>query len=278
MSAQPTTGTNPSIYVPPAAFNIPQPGMPNVPTPVIPPPTPKQPPCTTPNNTIYINNLNEKIKLPALKKALSAIFEQYGEILDIVAHKNIRMRGQAFVVFKEQEGATNAIKGVQGFALQGKPMVIQYAKTKSDVIAALDGTINDHKRLRLESKEKRAKEPPTKKFKSNSGVSFQSGQSNISGGSMYFHQGPAAGNIPDEYLPPNNILFLQNLPNDITGAVLTSLFGQYSGFKEVRSIHLAKGIAFVEYDTEPQGMIAKEALSNHLIAPDHKLKITYAKK
>ena len=34
------------------------------------------------------------------------------------------MRGQAFVVFKEQEGATNAIKGVQGFALQGKPMVI----------------------------------------------------------------------------------------------------------------------------------------------------------
>jgi RNA recognition motif-containing protein len=33
------------------------------------------------------------------------------------------MRGQAFVVFKEQESATNAIKGVQGFALQGKPMV-----------------------------------------------------------------------------------------------------------------------------------------------------------
>jgi RNA recognition motif-containing protein len=33
------------------------------------------------------------------------------------------MRGQAFVVFKEQESAANAIKGVQGFALQGKPMV-----------------------------------------------------------------------------------------------------------------------------------------------------------
>ncbi len=53
---------------------------------------------------------------------------------------------------------------------------------------------------------------------------------------------------------------------------------RYSGFKEVRSIHPAKGIAFVEYDTEPQAMIAKEALSNHLIAPEHKLKITYAKK
>ncbi|CAB4485060.1 unnamed protein product [Rhizophagus irregularis] len=280
MSAPPTAGANPSIYVPPAAFNIPQPGIPNVPTPVLPPPAPKQPPCTTPNNTIYINNLNEKIKLSALKKALSTIFEQYGEILDIVAHNNFRMRGQAFVVFKEQESATNAIKGVQGFALQGKPMVIQYAKTKSDATAIIDGTIEEHKRQRLETKEKRAKEPPTKKFKANNAASFQPGTSTIPGASMYHfgHQVPAVGNIPDEYLPPNNILFLQNLPNDITGAVLTTFFGQYSGFKEVRSIHPAKGIAFVEYDTEPQAMIAKEALSNYPIAPDHKLKITYAKK
>jgi len=64
--------------------------------------------------------------LLALKKALSTIFEQYGEILDIIAHSNFRMRGQAFVVFKEQESATNAIKGVQGFALQGKPMVKEF--------------------------------------------------------------------------------------------------------------------------------------------------------
>lgn len=275
MSAPPT-GANPSVYAPPTAFNIPQPG---VPTPVIPPPTPKQSPCTTPNNTIYINNLNEKIKLPALKKALSTIFEQYGEILEIIVQDNFRMRGQAFVVFKEQESATNAIKGVQGFALQGKPMVIQYARTKSDAIAMIDGSIEEHKRQRLEAKEKRAKEPPTKKFKSSNNASLQSG-SNMPGASMYHfgHQVPAAGNIPDEYLPPNNILFLQNMPNDITGAILISLFGQYSGFKEVRSIHPAKGIAFVEFDSEPQAMIAKEALSNHLIAPEHKLKITYAKK
>ncbi|CAG8442810.1 8131_t:CDS:2 [Funneliformis caledonium] len=242
MSAPPT-GANPSVYAPPTAFNIPQPG------------------------------------LPALKKALSTIFEQYGEILEIIVQDNFRMRGQAFVVFKEQESATNAIKGVQGFALQGKPMVIQYARTKSDAIAMIDGSIEEHKRQRLEAKEKRAKEPPTKKFKSSNNASLQSG-SNMPGASMYHfgHQVPAAGNIPDEYLPPNNILFLQNMPNDITGAILISLFGQYSGFKEVRSIHPAKGIAFVEFDSEPQAMIAKEALSNHLIAPEHKLKITYAKK
>ncbi|CAG8682211.1 24297_t:CDS:2 [Gigaspora margarita] len=251
-----------TVYGAPPAFGHPQPGISNI---------SKQPPCTTPNNTIYINNLNEKIKLTALKNALKAIFEQYGEILEISARDTLRMRGQAFVVFKEQESAINAVKGVQGFALHGKPMVIQFARTKSDAIAMLDGTIEEHKRLRQEAKEKRAKEPPVKKFKPSNVSQFQLGPSNIPGV-------PATGNIPDEYLPPNNILFLQNLPGDITGAVLTSLFEQYSGFKEVRSIHPAKGIAFVEYDSEPQAMIAKEALTNHLITPDHKLKITYAKK
>ncbi|RHZ85453.1 hypothetical protein Glove_65g81 [Diversispora epigaea] len=268
-----------AVFGAPPAYGVPPQGIPNIPAPVL-PPAPKQIPCTTPNKTIYINNLNEKIKIPALKNALQAIFEQYGEILEIVARDSLRMRGQAFVVFKEQDSAISAIKGVQGFALQGKPMVIQYARTKSDAIAKLDGTIEDNKRLRMEAREKRAKEPPVKKFKSNNTPLYPLGASNTSGAPMFHfgHQVPATGNIPDEYLPPNNILFLQNLPDDITASTLIALFEQYPGFKEVRSIHPAKGIAFVEYDNEPQAMIAKEALSNHPITPDHKLKITYAKK
>ncbi|KAM6564602.1 hypothetical protein CsatB_024600 [Cannabis sativa] len=41
-----------------------------------------------PNVTIYINNLNEKIKLDELKKSLKAVFSQFGKILDIL----IRLR------------------------------------------------------------------------------------------------------------------------------------------------------------------------------------------
>ncbi|VDP37558.1 unnamed protein product [Schistosoma mattheei] len=37
-----------------------------------------------PNNTIYINNLNEKIKRDELKKSLYAVFVQFGQILDII--------------------------------------------------------------------------------------------------------------------------------------------------------------------------------------------------
>lgn len=76
-----------------------------------------------PNNTIYINNINEKIKIPDLKKALFAVFNQFGKILEIAAHKNLRMRGQAFVAFEELSSATSALKSMQGFPFHGKPMV-----------------------------------------------------------------------------------------------------------------------------------------------------------
>ncbi|EEC08680.1 U1 small nuclear ribonucleoprotein A, putative [Ixodes scapularis] len=76
-----------------------------------------------PNHTIYINNLNEKVKKDELKKSLYAIFSQFGQILDIVALKTLKMRGQAFVVFKDLNSATNALRSMQGFPFYDKPMV-----------------------------------------------------------------------------------------------------------------------------------------------------------
>ena len=39
-----------------------------------------------PNHTVYINNLNEKIKKNDLKKSLYAIFSQFGETWSIYFH------------------------------------------------------------------------------------------------------------------------------------------------------------------------------------------------
>ena len=93
-----------------------------------------------PNHTIYINNLNEKIKKDDLKKSLYAIFTQFGQILDIVALKTLKMRGQAFVIFKEISSATNALRSMQGFPFYDKPMRIAYSKGDSDIIAKMKGT------------------------------------------------------------------------------------------------------------------------------------------
>lgn len=96
-----------------------------------------------PNHTIYINNLNEKVKKDELKKSLYAIFSQFGQILDIVALKTLKMRGQAFVIFKEISSATNALRTMQGFPFYDKPMRINYAKGESDVISKAKGTFKE---------------------------------------------------------------------------------------------------------------------------------------
>ena len=43
--------------------------------------------------------------------------------MEIVAAKTLKARGQAFVVFKDINSATNALRSMQGFPFYEKPMV-----------------------------------------------------------------------------------------------------------------------------------------------------------
>lgn len=61
--------------------------------------------------------------LVELKKSLYAIFSQFGPIMDIVSLKTLKLRGQAWVIFKEINSATNALRSMQGFPFYDKPMV-----------------------------------------------------------------------------------------------------------------------------------------------------------
>jgi RNA recognition motif-containing protein len=75
-----------------------------------------------------------------LKKALYAIFSQFGQIVDIMAFKTLRMRGQAHIIFKEISSAATALRSMQGFPFYDKPMRIQYSREDSDVISKAKGT------------------------------------------------------------------------------------------------------------------------------------------
>lgn len=102
-----------------------------------------------------MKNLEEAIKIDPLKEALTEVFSEYGNIIDIVAKKNLKARGQAFIVFDDTEAAERAIKEVQGFELFEKPMVLDYAKTKSDATVQKGGSSDEfeqHKRQRLAEK------------------------------------------------------------------------------------------------------------------------------
>jgi RNA recognition motif-containing protein len=86
----------------------------------------------------------------------------------------------------------------------------------------------------------------------------------------------AAVMVPDEYLPPNKILFVRNLPDDYGVDDLTSLFGRFEGFKEVRLVPGRKGIAFVEYESEVGAISAKENTAGITLGEENTaIKVTY---
>ncbi|GBP19377.1 U1 small nuclear ribonucleoprotein A [Eumeta japonica] len=172
------------------------------------------------------------------------------------------MRGQAFVIFKEIASATVALRSMQGFPFYDKPMRIQYSKTDSDIIAKVKGTYQERpKRPKL------PKGPDDKKKKKDLN---RPGAGAIGGQQMI-------NNVNMEQ-PPNQILFLTNLPDETTEMMLSMLFNQFPGFKEVRLVPNRHDIAFVEFANEMQSAAAKEALQGFKITPTQAMKITFAKK
>ncbi|KAJ1656385.1 hypothetical protein IWQ61_004029 [Dispira simplex] len=269
---------------------------------------PKQPPCTVPSPTLYISNLNEKIKIPALKASLQTLYGTYGTLLDIVAHGNLRMRGQAFIVFENQEMATKALTATQGFPLFGKPMLVQYARTKSDatlkreihpdnVSDQSDPNLEEYKRQRREEKAQRdadrraAVEWLTATMHYSAMVAAQGGPQpgdpNVpphptelpASVQNLLYPGMAPTTPVNQAEQPNCILFLQRLTSEITEDNLKHLFAKFDGFKEVRLVPGRSDIAFVEYDQEDQAVkVRTELTPDYEIRSDQVIRIDYAKR
>ncbi|ODQ53918.1 RNA-binding domain-containing protein [Saitoella complicata NRRL Y-17804] len=232
-----------------------------------------------PSCTVYVRNLSEDVKIDVLKTSLDTIFSTYGTILSVVAHKNIRMRGQAFVVFDSIDAAQSAIEDVQGFPLFDKPMVLQFAKKKSDATIKREAgedseEFQSHKKARLEAKERRNAEDEAKRKAAPPTAPKPKAQNAP-------RTKPTPSTIPDTTLPPHRILFLQNLPpsDETTNRleVLTALFGRFPGFKEVRMVPGRKGLAFVEYETDGQAAVAKEG-NNGVVLEDKEVVVSFGKK
>ncbi|CAO3679927.1 unnamed protein product [Rhizopus microsporus] len=92
-----------------------------------------------PSQTLYIRNIKGRANVEEIRACLYGLFSTYGSILEIVT-KKLKMREQAFVVYNNIASATTAKRGLTGFNFLGYPLEIEYAKTKSDAVAKLDGT------------------------------------------------------------------------------------------------------------------------------------------
>ncbi|KAI9836951.1 MAG: hypothetical protein M1838_004940 [Thelocarpon superellum] len=241
-----------------------------------------------PNQTVYVRNLEESIKVEQLKEALTEIFSEYGNIIDLVAKKNLKAKGQAFVVFDDIAAAERAIDEVQGFELFAKPMVLDYAKTRSDATVKQTGTEEEldlHKRRRLAEKERRQAQEALENQKmlkrpapgtTAAGETVNGRPAKASRGAGLKSSNPSAGAVvADEYLPPNKIIFVRNLPNGYDVDSLTAIFGRFEGFKEVRLVPGRSGIAFVEYENEAGAISAKENTAGMALGDEQVIKVTY---
>lgn len=189
------------------------------------------------------------------------MFSQFGKIIDVVALKTLRLRGQVWVVFTDVSAATNALRTMQSFPFFDKPIRIQYAKAKSDAVRKIDGTFKASKTERSKNNAA-ARDQMIKRTKERASMGIASRSTFVG---------------PDGQTLPNKILFVQNLPEASTEAMLSLLFQQFPGFKEVRMVEARPGIAFIEYEGEMQSAVAMQGLQGFKVTPQNAMQITFAR-
>ncbi|TKY91043.1 hypothetical protein EX895_001042 [Sporisorium graminicola] len=237
--------------------------------------------------TLYIQNLNEKVKLETMKATLTNLFSNYGTVLSVTSHTNLRMRGQAFVALDNVQAADKARREAHLFPLYGKAMKISFAKSKSDAVVLQEHKeqggegseeFKQHKEQRLEHKKMarrgnvlRRRELENK-IRAKRAAAGEIAEPEKAAGSKRAQQ-----EMPDEYLPPNKMLFLQNIPDGVGKGELESLFSAYSGYVDVQTIPGKADIAFVEFSDIPSSATARGALNGYNFGAGDKLKITFAR-
>jgi len=174
---------------------------------------------------------------------------------------------------------------MQGFPFYDKPMKIQYAKRDSDVISKMKGTFVERPKKKKEQKEEDDKQGSKLKKKPGQkpGSAAPQQKAPVSGVTPLLAQqaNPAAAPVTPAVIPeqpPHYILFLTNLPEETNEMMLSMLFNQFPGFKEVRLVPGRHDIAFVEFETEVQSSAARDALQGFKITPNNAMKISFAKK
>lgn len=231
-----------------------------------------------------MSNLSEKLKRDELRKLLYALFSAHGAIVEVIALKTNKMRGQAFVIFKDIQAATKARRELHNFPFYGRPLRVAFAKTRSHLVEKQEGTFDE--KAAAERRARAEAAAPKRKNKDagtsgTSGTAGTAGSGGAGGGGLVAAQEDdgvkrhkADFQAPDE--TPNPILFVQNLPPESTELMVQMLFQQFPGYKSVRLVE-GQGMAFVEFADSTTSTVAKNALQNFRIKDQFLMMISFLK-
>ncbi|MEN2496686.1 MAG: hypothetical protein MHMPM18_001175 [Marteilia pararefringens] len=196
-----------------------------------------------PRHSLYLSNLNEKIKKTELKQLLYSIFSPYGLIADIYSSRHPSKKGQAFIIFCNISEAAKAKRALNGANFLGKDLKIEFTKSDSKIVAKY--------RNKYENKNMSAKN-----FISNQILNEKAA---------------------DLIKKPNSILFISNLPNDTKESTLHEIFSNNDGFVELRFKEENPGIAFVEFLNDTFAAQVMENMQGFKITEQNELQIEFSK-
>ena len=163
--------------------------------------------------------------------------------------KTIKMRGQAFVVFKDTRSASKAIDGGHGVNLFGKPMEICFAKTKSKKLLEYQGKTVQAMAI--------SKKPNAYKYRNDRSHHNQNRFNKNKNDDQYSRL-----RIEDIPLNPN----LHELEKIFSSS-------KFDGFRRIIYDESKPGFCFVEYENQNQSIRALETLQG-LDFNGHTLRIT----
>lgn len=254
-----------------------------------------------PNTTLYINNLNDKLRKEELRSQLYALFTTYGKIIDIIASKGPKMKGQAFLVFTDLVSATTAMRACEGMMFYDKPMRISYAKTKSYATARREDPdfvpptsvharpeVSKIARVTVSSVDKRQRtedstpdQPQSKREKSQDDSEGE--EMEIDEDDDKEQQSRVLASMPASLEQASPRLLCTNLPQEVTDDVLSVLFQQYRGFQ---STHVTQAptpnaagarvkMAQVFFESSELASVAKEALDGFTLKKGWQMRVAY---
>lgn len=224
-----------------------------------------------PNETIYINNLNDKIKIEELKQALTAIFSQFGEIISIRARSSIKLKGQAFITFSTIDEASKAKNQLNNSIFLDKKLQIEFAKTKSDIALVKTGKMLQEDKNKKDLLRKRKRDDFYKSFLEKNKKNEENEKDVLPDN----NQTITKTIVLDE--KSHNTLFVEGIQKDISEKELENIFKQEKGFKNIH-VFPTRGICFLTFDNVIDAATVKEKYDKKTIGTNSILSITYAKK
>lgn len=222
-----------------------------------------------PSATLYVKNIDSKIKKPELRRQLFSLFSAYGRVLDVVATRAPSMRGQAFVVFESAAVSAAAKRALEGFSFYGQPLRIAYS-TGGKSRALLRRELGSE--AVLEADLERSRVTVSRRGEKRGLLLNQDAEY---AGSQDEEEDEGRGKrVKLEEDADAVVLGAKGVPGNIEPQVLETLFSRQTGFARLTTQEDAGAESWsarIEFDTKVNADAAKQALQDVQIDPVYRL-------